>query len=145
MTGLRNAAPSTQTLVLYDGVCGLCNRLVTFLLRHDNRDQFLFAPLQSEFARGRLHLHGLNTDDLDTVVVLVDFREPGESALTRSDAILWTIGQLGGVWRFVRIAKTVPFRFRNCAYDFVASRRYRVFGRYDECPLADPKDRHKFV
>lgn len=134
----------SQTLVLYDGVCGLCNRLVAFLLRHDRRDQFRFAPLQSEFAQTLLHGHALNTSDFDTVVVLADFGKPAERALTRSQAALWAVGQLGGIWKLFAIAQIVPHRLREALYLFVARRRYQVFGKYDECPLPRPEERHKF-
>jgi predicted DCC family thiol-disulfide oxidoreductase YuxK len=137
--------PPRQSLVLYDGVCGVCNRLVSFLLRHDPQDQFRFAPLQSELAQKLLHRYGLNPDDLDTVVVLADFGLPTERALTRSEAVLWSIGRLGGVWKLFAIAKVIPFPLREAAYKFIARRRYAVFGKYAECPLPRPEDRHKFL
>jgi predicted DCC family thiol-disulfide oxidoreductase YuxK len=134
-----------QTLVLYDGICGLCNRLVAFLIRHDRRDQFRFAPLQSEFAQTLLHRHGLSPNDFDTVFVLADFQQPSELALTRSQAALWAIIRLGGLWRIFVIAKLAPLRLREALYRFIARRRYQVFGKYETCPLPRPQDRHKFV
>ena len=134
-----------QTLVLYDGVCGLCNRLVAFLIRHDRRDQFRFAPLQSEFAQVLLHHYGLSPDDFDTVVVLADFQKPSERVLTRSQAALWAVGRLGGIWKLFAIAKLVPLTMREALYRFIARRRYRVFGKYDACPLPQPENRHKFL
>jgi predicted DCC family thiol-disulfide oxidoreductase YuxK len=135
---------SSQTLVLYDGVCGLCNRLVSFLLRHDRRDQFRFAPLQSELAQTLLRRYSLDPNDFDTVVALADFGQPGERALTRSQAALWAIGRLGGIWRLFVIAKAIPLSLREAIYKFIARRRYQVFGKYDECPLPKAEDRHKF-
>ena len=138
------SSPS-RTLVLYDGVCGLCNWLVAFLIRHDRRDQFRFAPLQSEFAQILLHRYALNSADFDTVVALAEFRQDSERALTRSEAALWAIGQLGGVWKVGAVAKFIPHRLREALYRFIARRRYRIFGKYDKCPLPQPEDRHKFV
>jgi predicted DCC family thiol-disulfide oxidoreductase YuxK len=148
MTAERQAGAASspiRTLVLYDGVCGLCNWLVAFLIRHDRRDQFRFAPLQSEFAQTLLHRYALNSADFDTVVVLAEFRQDSERALTRSDAALWAIGQLGGVWKLLMVAKLIPRRLREALYSFIARRRYRIFGKYDQCPLPQPEDRHKFV
>ena len=135
----------SQTLVLYDGVCGLCNRLVAFLIHHDGRDQFRFAPLQSDLAKTLLHRYGLNANDFDTVVVLADYRQPSERALIRSEAALWSVARLGGVWNLFSIAKFIPRLLREAIYRFVARRRYRVFGKYDKCPLPRPEDRHKFL
>jgi predicted DCC family thiol-disulfide oxidoreductase YuxK len=148
MTGERStgAMPSSNlTLVLYDGVCGLCNRLVAFLLRRDRRDQFRFAPLQSELAQTVLRRYGLDPNDCDTVVVFADFRQPAEQALTRSEAALWAIGRLGGIWRTFAIAKLIPLSVREAVYRFIARRRYRIFGNYDACPLPRPEDRRKFL
>ena len=137
--------PASQTLVLYDGVCGLCNRLVSFLLRHDRRDQFRFAPLQSELAQMLLRRYGLDPNDFDTVVVLADFGQPGERALTRSQAALWAISRLGGIWGLFVIAKLIPLSLREGLYRSIACRRYRIFGKYDQCPLPRPEDRSKFL
>ena len=148
MTGEQSKGampPPGQTLVLYDGVCGLCNRLVSLLLRHDRRDQFRFAPLQSEFGQAILRRYGLDLNDFDTVVVLADFGQDGERAFTRSQAALWAIGRLGGIWRLFVIAKVIPLSLREALYRFVARRRYRLFGKYDECPLPRLEDRYKFI
>jgi predicted DCC family thiol-disulfide oxidoreductase YuxK len=135
----------SHTLVLYDGVCGLCNRLVSFLRRHDRRDQFRFAPLQSQFAQARLRHHGLNTRDFDSVVVLADFGQQNERAITRSHAVLKTLEQLGGIWNVAAAAKVIPATIREALYKWIAQRRYRIFGKYKECPVPRPQDRHKFL
>jgi predicted DCC family thiol-disulfide oxidoreductase YuxK len=148
MTGEQSTGPMpslSQTLVLYDGVCGLCNRLVSFLLRHDRRDQFRFAPLQSELAQTLLRRYGLDPNDFDTVVVLADFGQPAERALTRSQAALWAASRVGGIWRLFAIAKLIPLSLREGLYRFIARRRYRIFGKYDQCPLPRPEDRGKFL
>ena len=138
-------AGSPHTLVLYDGVCGLCNRLVAFLLRHDRRDEFRFAALQSPSGREILQRHGLNPDDLDSVVVLAGYGARNERAFTRSQAALWAISRLGGLWNGFAIVRLMPLSFREALYRFIARRRYRLFGRYDACPLPRPEDRHKFL
>ena len=80
--------PTSTTIVLYDGVCGLCNRLVQFLLKRDPHDRFRFASLQSDFSTELLKRRGIDALDLDTVHVVVDYGKPGEKVLSRSDAII---------------------------------------------------------
>jgi len=148
MTSEQSTSPMpapSQTLVLYDGVCGLCNRLVSFLLRHDRRNQFRFAPLQSELAQTLLRRYGLDPNEFDTVVVLADYGQPSERALTRSQGSLWAVSRLGGIWRLLVIAKVIPVSLREAIYKFIARRRYQVFGKYEECPLPKAEDRHKFL
>jgi predicted DCC family thiol-disulfide oxidoreductase YuxK len=144
---LADPALKARTLVLYDGVCGLCNRLVYFLLRHDQLDRLRFASLQSEFAQLRLQHHGLNNRDFDSVVVLADFDQPNQRVLVRSAAVLETFEQLGGVWKALArlAARLIPESIREALYRAIAKRRYKIFGKYDECPAPRPQDRHKFL
>ena len=133
-------------IVLYDGVCGLCNRSVQFLLKHDKGGRFRFASLQSNFAEKVLGRHGLDPKDLDTVHVVVNYDQPGERVLQRSDAILRAGRELGGFWgASSSIAKILPRPLRDLVYRFVATNRYRVFGKYDSCMLPDPSQRSRFL
>lgn len=137
--------PDTNPIVLYDGVCGLCNRLVQFLLKRDTHDRFRFASLQSEFAHNLLRHHGADAHDLDTVYVVKDYGQPDQSLLARSDAVLYMLGQLGGVWKFAGVGRVLPKVFRDAIYKVVALNRYRVFGKYESCMLPEPQHRQKFL
>src|SRR6266550_6041684 len=132
------AFSSSNPIILYDGVCGLCNRLVQFILKRDQRDYFRFASLQSEFASALLQKHGRDPRDLDTVYVVVDYAQPAERLLARSDAILFLLRQLGGIWKLASLANILPRTMRDAIYKLVARNRYRVFGRYDSCLLPEP-------
>ncbi len=134
-----------KTIVFYDGVCGLCNRVVKFLLRHDKHDRFRFAPLQSEFAASLLNKHGINAADLDSVSLVAHYALATEKAFTRSDAVLRAIWELGGIWRVGEIGRVIPRSVRNWFYDRVARNRYRVFGKYETCPIPRSEDRRKFI
>jgi len=131
--------------VLYDGICGLCNRLVQFLLKRDVRDRFRFASLQSDFAESLLRRHGIDGIDLDTVYVVVDHGLGNERLLARSDAVLHVLGELGGVWSVSRLGRMVPRLVRNGIYDLVARNRYRIFGKYDSCLLPEKRHQRKFL
>lgn len=137
--------PEPNPIVLYDGVCGLCNSLVQFLLKRDTHDRFRFASLQSEFAQNLLTLHGADPHDLDTVYVVKNYGQPELSLLARSDAVLYMLDQLGGVWKFAGVGRVLPKVFRDAAYKAVARNRYRVFGKHESCMLPEPQHRNKFL
>ena len=135
----------SNLIVLYDGVCGLCNRLNQFLLKRDDDDQLRFASLQSELARKILERHGADPSDLDTVYVVENYDTSSELLLKRSDAILRALGALGGIWKLSMLGKILPRTVRDLFYGFVATNRYRVFGKYEVCMMPDPKYQKKFL
>jgi predicted DCC family thiol-disulfide oxidoreductase YuxK len=140
------AAPDPNTIILYDGVCGLCNRLVQFLLNRDLHDRFRFASLQSEFAADILRRHNTSPDNLDTMYVVLNYDLSGERIASRSDAAVVALRELGGGWATLSAAlRLVPLRVRNRGYNLVSRNRYRIFGRYDSCPIPSEKDRDKFL
>ncbi|HEX3086536.1 MAG TPA: DCC1-like thiol-disulfide oxidoreductase family protein [Pyrinomonadaceae bacterium] len=136
---------SNRTIVLYDGVCGLCNRAVQFLLKRDRHDRFRFASLQSDFAANLLQRHGIDHTKLDTVYAVVNHGETNEKLLAKGDAFLFFAKVLGGIWSVARLGSVIPRPIRNWLYDFVAAHRYRVFGKAESCMLPDPASRHKFL
>jgi predicted DCC family thiol-disulfide oxidoreductase YuxK len=136
---------TSNPIVLYDGVCGLCNRAVQFLLKRDRHDRLRFASLQSDFAATLLKRHGVDHQDLDTVYVVLNQGEANEALLAKSDAFLLFTKEIGGVWSITRFGKIIPRPIRNWLYDFIARHRYQVFGKYDACMLPDPRHKHKFI
>ncbi len=136
---------SGKTIVLYDGVCGLCNRLVRFLLRFDRRNCFRYAALQSDFAGQVLQKHGLNPRDLDSVTVITNYGLPSERAFTKSDAVMRAAWDLGGAWRIAETGRVIPRAIRDWFYDRIARNRYRIFGKYDSCPIPRPEHRSNFI
>jgi predicted DCC family thiol-disulfide oxidoreductase YuxK len=138
--------PDPHPIVLYDGVCGLCNRFVQFILRRDRRAIFRFAALQSLFAARILARHGANAADLDTVYVVIDYDLPSESLLSRCDAVIFALEDLGRFWGLAaHVLKIIPRRVRDWGYQVVARSRYRIFGRYDTCPLPTEDTRARFL
>jgi predicted DCC family thiol-disulfide oxidoreductase YuxK len=138
--------PEPGPIVLYDGICGLCNRLVTFILARDRAGVFRFSWLQGDFARETLARHGRDADALDTLVVVVDPGSPGERLLDRSTAALFVLQQLPGIWRLAgRTLSIVPAALRDVVYRLVARMRYPTFGKYDICPVPPPHVRDRFL
>lgn len=128
-------------VVFFDGVCGLCDRFVQFVLDRDGRQVFRFAPLQGAFAARELPPKGGDPGRLDTVYVLTaDGR-----LLRRSRAVLFVLGELGGPWRAVSWLRVVPAVIADRFYDLVAAVRYRVFGKREACRIPTPAERARFV
>ena len=132
-------------LVLYDGVCGLCNRVVLFLLRHDRRRVFRFASLQGDVGRSLVERSGGTPGELSTIWLIADYGTGAARVFTKSDAALFVADELGWPWRAARVLRFAPKRLRDLAYDVVARTRYRVFGRYERCPLPKPEFRGRFI
>jgi predicted DCC family thiol-disulfide oxidoreductase YuxK len=134
------------TVVFYDGVCGLCDHFLRFLIRRDRRQCLAFAPLQGTLAQTVLVPRGIVPSDLDSIYVIADWHTPSERLLNRSRAIIHALLQLGGVWRLTaRGAAVLPASLADRVYDFVAARRYRTFGRFDTCPIPPPGWRDRFL
>ena len=143
-------ASGPNPIVLYDGVCGLCNRFVQFVIKHDSHHRFRFASLQSDFAVPVLRRHGVarpeEKADPDTIYVVLDFMLPCERLASRSEAAVVVLRELGGGWGVLGLGlRALPGWLRNWAYNLVARNRYRVFGKYDSCPIPSEKDRRKFL
>ncbi len=131
---------SANPILLYDGVCKLCNRLVQFVLKHDDTAQFRFASLQSDYA---VQILKPQACDLDTVYLI---EAPGAPPKSRSDAVISILCRLGGFWKaLATILRIFPRWLRNWGYNIVARRRYRLFGKYETCPLPERKYQDRFL
>lgn len=138
----EGAAP----IVFFDGMCGLCNRLVDRLVRADRRGVLRFAPLQGETARRMLGNSprpepGAEASDRADTLVFADER----GIALRSEAVLRALDALGGVWRVSRLLRLVPRTARDALYDAVAVRRQRWFGRRTGCRVPGPSERERFL
>lgn len=133
-------------VVLYDGVCGLCNRTVRFVLARDRRRLFRFAALQSDYARAVLTRHGRDPNLLDAVCVVLEPGTAAERVISKSCAAILIGRRLGEGWALVaNLLRLVPRPVRDLGYDGVARVRYRLFGRYESCPIPSPAMRERFV
>ncbi len=141
----RAASSDVRSVVLYDGLCGMCDAVVQLLLRHDHKDAFRFAPQQGEAARQVLARHALDSATMETICVIENYNSPQEAVYTRSDAALRIADGLGGIWTLTLAARLLPRSFRDGCYDFVARNRYRIFGRRTQCRLPAEEDKHRFL
>jgi len=132
-------------LVLYDGVCGLCSRLLQFLLKHDRRAVFSFASLQSEVGKTMVERLGGNPNELTSFHVLANYRADDAQMFSRSKAALFVAGELGWPWKMAVLMRILPNVILDHVYNVVARNRYRVFGRYEQCLIPRPEFRRRFV
>lgn len=140
------ATDSANPILLYDGICGLCNRLVQFTLKRDASQRLRFASLQSDFAASVLQRHGLNPGDLDTVYLVDGCGRPEERLSTHSDAVISLLRHLGGPWSVAAaLLRVVPRWLRDWGYQIVARCRYRIFGRSQSCLLPEAIYRDRFL
>ncbi|MBS1625774.1 MAG: thiol-disulfide oxidoreductase DCC family protein [Bacteroidetes bacterium] len=127
-------------LVLFDGVCNLCNASVQFVIRHDTKGRFRFATLQSETGQEVLHTHGLSEKEFDSFIYL----RQGQLYL-RSTAALYLMRDLGGAWGLLYAFIIMPRPLRDAVYDLVAIYRYRWFGRRESCMMPTAELRGRFL
>jgi predicted DCC family thiol-disulfide oxidoreductase YuxK len=132
--------PSDATVVLFDGVCNLCNGLVSFLIPRDPDGRLRFAALQSDAGQELLTRHGLPTDGFDSFVLV-----EGEQLYTKSDAAIRVAELLGWPYRAARVGRLVPRGLRDSIYDIVADNRYDWFGRKDQCMIPDEDVSDRFL
>jgi predicted DCC family thiol-disulfide oxidoreductase YuxK len=145
MTEVERNAIEGRALLLYDGVCALCNGAVKFMMMRDRLDRFRYAPLQSDLGRDVLARFDIHTFP-DGVVLLTDALTPTEHLYHRSDAVAEALRQLGAPWRVVgKTLAILPRRLREWGYGVIARYRYRLFGRYDSCPVPSPEQRSRLL
>ena len=129
-----------QPILLFDGVCNVCNASVQFMLKHERGPAVRFASLQSAMGKELIAKHGLS-GDINTVVVI-----DGDRVFTRSSAIVQAMRHLRGVWPALAwLMWIVPKPLRDVGYVLFARNRYRLFGKRDECMVPTPELRARFL
>jgi predicted DCC family thiol-disulfide oxidoreductase YuxK len=139
------ALPERAVLVLYDGVCAMCNGIVKFLLARDPGDRFRFLALQSELGREVVRARGGDPDEVSTLYVITAPGRPEEKVLVRGRAGIRAVTSAGGGWRLLHALRVLPTFLLDLGYRLIARHRYRIAGRLDACPVPPPEHRHKFL
>ena len=138
---MPNSPATDHPILMFDGVCNLCNGLNQFVIKRDPPPGcFRFVALQSERGQAILRQHGLPTDSIDTFVMI-----DGSHAYLRSTAGLHVLRRLGFPWSMLFPMILVPVEFRDVLYDWIAKRRYRWFGRQTSCIVPTPDIRSRFL
>lgn len=129
-----------KKIILFDGVCNLCSDSVIFIIKHDKKDVFRFAPLQSEIGKKFTEERGIDTKDVDSIVLI----DPGNAYFIKSSAALEIAKQLSG-YSWMRIFLYLPEGFRNFVYTIIAKNRYQWFGKKESCMIPTPELKDKFL
>ncbi len=127
-------------VVLFDGVCNLCNGAVNMLIDRDKKNVFRFASLQSAYGQQVVAKHNLQGEYLNTILLV-----EGDKVYERSTAVLRVFKHLGGLYGLLYFFIVVPVFIRNAVYNFVARNRYRWFGKRDVCRIPTPELKAKFL
>ncbi|HWA33415.1 MAG TPA: thiol-disulfide oxidoreductase DCC family protein [Cyclobacteriaceae bacterium] len=129
-----------KSIIMFDGVCNLCNWFVNFIIARDKKNRFQFGSLQSAVVIDLLRRHDFLTSDLSTVILLEN-----EKLYYQSTAVLRILRMLGGVWSLMYVFIVLPKPLRDFMYNLIARHRYKLFGRQDTCMIPTPELKAKFV
>lgn len=129
-----------ENIVLFDGVCNLCDGLVQFLIKRDRKLSMKFASLQSEIGASILQQHNLPLENFESFVYI----RKGK-LFQKSSAGLWVLFDIGGFWRLLFIFYIIPWFIRDWVYLLVSKNRYRIWGKKESCMMPDPKFKARFL
>jgi predicted DCC family thiol-disulfide oxidoreductase YuxK len=138
---MNKASHPEDFVLLFDGVCNLCNGAVRFVFQHDRTRRIKFCPLQSEAGEALLSRHNIASNGLDTLIYL-----RGGQVFTKSRAVLKVLSDMGGIWSLAGVVfRIIPKTVADFLYDRVARSRYKVFGKRAECMVPDEAVRARFL
>jgi len=133
--------PKNKKIILFDGVCNLCNGAVQSIIKHDKKDIFRFVALQSELGIEICKYIGVDQIKIDSIV----FYNPGVAYYYKSSAAIKIAEELGGIYSLISILKIFPEKLRNYVYDYIAKNRYKCYGKKESCMIPTPELKTKFL
>ena len=133
--------PKHKKLILFDGVCNLCNDSVLKVIKYDKKNTFLFASLQSETGKKIINQLNIDLSKIDSIILF----EPGVSYDIKSTAALKVMQHFGGFWKISQLGFLFPKSLRNRIYDFIAKNRYKWFGKKESCMIPTSELKAKFL
>lgn len=131
---------NSDNILLFDGVCNLCNRVVKFIIRIDKSKKIRFAPIQSISGQLLLNQSSADQEDIDSVIYL-----NGGKVFIKSSAVLHILKDIGGGWKILYAFIIIPVFIRDFFYDLIAKNRYSIFGRRDSCMLPSEDSKWRFL
>ena len=133
--------PKDKKIILFDGVCNLCESSINFIIEKDKKDIFRFVSLQSDLGLNIIKYLGIDTKMVDSIILY----EPGNAYYYKAEAALKIAGNIGGVYSFLSLFSFLPLNLTNSIYDYIAKNRYKWYGKKETCMLPTPELRAKFL
>ena len=130
-----------KKIILFDGICNLCNSAVQYIIKRDKNDEFRFATLQGEIGQQLINERTIDTSKLDSIILI----EPGIAYYSKSTAALKISQSFGGFWKMAYVLKLIPRQLRDIVYDWIARNRYGWYGKKEKCMVPTPELKAKFL
>ena len=130
-----------KKIILFDGICNLCDSSVQFIIKHDKKDKFRFVALQSKLGIEICNYIGIDQTKIDSIVLY----NPDVAYYYKSSAIIEIENELGGIYSLISIFKILPEKLRNYIYDYIAKNRYKWYGKKESCMIPTPELKAKFL
>ncbi len=130
-----------KKIILFDGVCNMCNNTINFIITHDKNDTFRYASLQSAIGKQLIAERGIDSSKLDSILLI----EPKKAYYYKSTAVLNIVKKLSGIYPILAIFLILPAFFRDWFYDIIAKNRYKWFGKKESCMIPTPELRALFI
>ena len=133
--------PKDKKIILFDGICNLCDNAVQFIIKHDKKDIFRFVSLQSELGKNILKYIGVNNSQIDSIVLYL----PGIAYFIKADAAFKILKELNSNYRFLLLLSFLPSFIKNSIYDYIATNRYKWYGKKESCLVPTDELKAKFL
>ncbi len=127
--------PPNKKIILFDGICNLCNSAVQFIIKNDKKDLFRFVALQSDLGKDICNYIGVDQNIIDSIILY----NPGLAYYYKSSAAIEIAEDLGGIYSLVSIFKIFPEKLRNYFYEYIAKNRYKWYGKKESCMIPTPE------
>lgn len=133
--------PKNKKIILFDGICNLCNDSVLKVIKYDKRDHFVFVALQSKIGQDIINYLKIDVSKIDSIILY----EPGVAYDIKSTAALKIMKDFGGFWALTQVFEILPTPIRDYFYDYIAKNRYKWFGKKESCMIPTPELKAKFL
>ncbi len=130
-----------KKIIVFDGVCNLCNSSITQVIERDKNNQYVFASIQGETGKKLIKERDINTDLIDSIILI----DPGVAYYTKSTAAIKVIKSFGGIYSLFGVFEYLPESIRDAVYDYIAKNRYKWYGKKNACMIPTPELKDKFL